>query len=81
MAMAVVLAVLSFIWVVSHVSPEVSPQVFKGCHFLKINWPVFRISGAFLSEPFYSSNNVTSECDLIIAAGRWKENQTENPNE
>jgi hypothetical protein len=29
----------------------------------------------------YWNNNDTSECVLVVAAGRWKENQNENPNE
>jgi hypothetical protein len=67
--------------VVSHVSPEASPPVFKGGHFLKINWPIFCVHGACLNEPMYWNNNDTSECVLVVAAGRWKENQNENPNE
>jgi hypothetical protein len=46
--------------VVSHVSPEASPPVFKGGHFLKINWPIFCVHGACLNEPMYWNNNDTS---------------------
>jgi hypothetical protein len=75
------------IGVVSPVSPEVSPPVFKGGHFLKINWPIFCVHGACLNEPMYWNNHDTSgsmipaNATLLLQPGRWKENQNENPNE
>src|ERR1017187_1718744 len=35
------------------------PPIFPGGHLLKINWPVFRVPGAFLNEPSYSSKKDT----------------------